>query len=222
MKIVIPGEKIKIIKKDLFKDYNLVNCYFKEKNDKVEVYSKFYGVLNENKKEKIIEIIPINGKYLPNIGDFVIAKVKEVMPNMWILDINSSFSATLLLKDAFNERIDIEKVDLSKFYDIGDLVFGKIINITRNKTVRISLKSSSQKKLKNGVVIEVNNILNNWMLLNKDKIINVFKEKNIDILIGKNRLIWLKGNKNKIGKIIKITKELERTLNFDLNVFESI
>jgi len=222
MKIVIPGEKIKSIEKEKFKNYKIINCFTKEKNKKIEIYSKFYGILNDNNKEKIIEVIPINGKYLPKIGDFVIGKIKEVMPNMWIIDINSPFSATLLLKDAFNERIDVEKVDLSKFYDINDIIFGKITNITRNKTVRISLKSSPQKKLKNGLIIEINNILNHWLIQNKEKILERLKKKEIEIVIGKNRLIWVKGKKEILSKLVRILKNMEKTMNFDLKKLDNL
>ncbi|HIQ51405.1 MAG TPA: hypothetical protein EYH54_05550 [Nautiliaceae bacterium] len=222
MKIVVPGEKIKILNKEDLKNYKIINCFIKEKNKKFEVYSKFWGILNEKEREKIIEIIPINGKYLPAIGDFVIGKVKEVLPNMWIIDINSPFLATLLLKDALNERVDFEKTDLSKFYDINDLVFGKIEGITRNKTIRISLKSSSQKKLDNGLLVEINNILNYWLIQNKEKIREKLKKKKIEIIIGKNRLIWIKGKKEILSKLVKILKNMERTMNFDLSAFEKL
>jgi exosome complex component RRP4 len=220
MNLVIPGEKIKSISKKDFNNYKIINCYTKEKNNKIEIYSKFYGILN--KEKNLIEVIPINGKYMPNIGDFVIGIIKEVLPNMWILNINSPFSATLLLKDAFNEKIDSDKSDLSKFYDIGDVVLGKIVNITRNKTVRISLKSSPRKKLEGGFLIEINNILNYWILQNREEILNILERRNIELFIGKNRLMWVKGPKDKVIKLLKLIKEIEKTLKLDIDKFKEI
>jgi len=204
--IVYPGQ---VLAKNLNIPY-LMGVY-QEKN---EIISKFYGIVEI--KEDLIKVIPLNKQYLPEEGDLVIGEIKEVMPTSWLVDINSPFSAVLFLRDAVGERLNPDEVDLSKIYDVGDLIVAKIIKVTRNKTVRVSVKDSPNKKLKEGLIIFISPAKVAKILGKKGKNINELKEKtNVDIIVGQNGVIWIKGKSRKEELVVsKIIKEIENTLDF--------
>jgi exosome complex component RRP4 len=213
--IVYPGQIITDYKEGL----ELEGCFIEDN----KVISKYYGIveISDNK----IKVVPLGGVYIPKIGDYVIGEIMEVMPNMWLVNIKSPFTATILLKDAFNERIDPEKTDLSSFYDVGDLVYGKINNITRNKTVRFSLRDSPKKKLKGGLLIEIHPNRVPKVIGKKGKTINMIEEKlNVEIIVGRNGLIWIKGenrdNELKAAEIIKLIDKYSHIENLSDKIKE--
>ncbi len=212
--IVYPGEI-------LAEDENLeIDGAFVEDN---KIISKYYGIVevNENK----IKVIPLSGVYLPKIGDYVIGEIAEVLPNTWLVNIKSPFMATILLKDAFSERIDPDKVDLSSYYDVGDLVYGKIVNVTRNKTVRLSLRDSPKKKLKGGLLIEVHPNRVPKIIGKKGATINSLIDKfNVEIIVGRNGLVWIKGENRKdelkAAEIIRLIDKYSHEKNLNEKIKE--
>ncbi len=160
---------------------------YKENN---KFISKFYGVVDL--KNRILKVKPLNKQYLPEEGDIVIGEIKEVMPTSWVVDINSPFFALLFLRDAINEKVNPDDIDLSAIYDVGDLIVGKIIKITRNKTVRISVKNNYIKKLgKEGLVFFVSPARVSDISFNLDSLKKKFNL--VDLIVGKNGVIWVKG-----------------------------
>ncbi len=179
-----------------------------------EIISKFYGIVEI--KDNTIRVIPLNKQYLPEEGDLVIGEIKEVMPTSWLVDINSPFSAVLFLRDAVSERLNPDEVDLSKIYDVGDVILAKVIRVTRNKTVRVSVKDSPIKKLKGGLITFVSPAKVAKILGKKGKNVNELKEKtNTEIIVGQNGVVWIKGESRKDELFVaKIIQEIENSLDF--------
>ena len=142
--IVLPGELIEEKKgRKLGR-----NVY--EENGKV--FSKVLGIPKVSENE--ITVIPLAGVYFPRVGDKVIGIIREIEVAGWFVDINSPYVAFLPLAEAVEEYIDLSRADISKYYDIGDVIFCRISKVTKSKIVQVSMRGSSQK-LVGGIIIKI-------------------------------------------------------------------
>src|SRR3989338_155281 len=104
---------------------------------------------------RTIKLIPLSGRYAPKTGDTIICKVIDVSFSGWRLDTNSAYSAMLSLKDATSDFI-ARGSNLTQYYDLGDFLVCKIVNVTSQKLIDVAMKGPGLRKLKGGRIIEVN------------------------------------------------------------------
>src|SRR3989339_460085 len=88
---------------------------------------------------RAIKLIALSGRYLPKQGDTIIGKVEDITFSGWRLSINSAYSAMLSMKDATSEFIS-RGADLTRYYELEDYVVAKIINVTSQKLVDLTMK----------------------------------------------------------------------------------
>ncbi|MEM0481192.1 MAG: exosome complex RNA-binding protein Rrp4 [Candidatus Aenigmatarchaeota archaeon] len=194
-KIILPGEKVEIKKSSLTYEEN------------GNVYSKVLCLLEEKDDKK--KLTPLNGRYIPKVGDKVIGIIKEVESAGWIVDINSFNTAFLPLGEALYEFIDIFRTDISKYYDVGDIIYTKIINIVKNKIIHLSMKEKGLKKLAQGILIKVSPYKVPRIIGKKSSMLSLLKNKtNCEIVVGQNGYIWLRGEN--VDKAINAIKTIER------------
>lgn len=198
--IILPGEFI-----DKRKGRKLGNNVYLEGE---KVYSKILGIPKVSENE--ISVIPLAGVYLPKVGDNVIGTITEIEVSGWFVDINSPYIAFLPLAEAVEEFVDTSRVDLSRYFDVNDLIFCRISKVTKNKIVQVSMRDRNAKKLYGGVIIKVNPSKVPRIIGKDGSMINLIKKKTMcEIIIGQNGIIWLRGlNKAKaIEAILAIEKE---------------
>ena len=82
-------------------------------------------------RDKKISVIPLQSKYIPKRGDVVIGEVTDIRFSMWNLDINSPYSGFLPASDVFGK----EKRDLNKAFDVGDVLFLRVVDVDEVKKV---------------------------------------------------------------------------------------
>jgi len=196
--IVLPGSYI-----GERKGRKLINCY----TEGEKVYSKVLGILKVSEEE--IAVIPLAGKYVPKVGDRVIGVIDEIEVSGWWVDINSPYKAFLPLGEALEEFVDLRKVDLSRFYDIGDVIFCRISKVTKNKIVQVSMKDMIARKLFGGVTIKITPFKVARVIGKGGSMIELIKNKTkCEIYVGQNGLIWIKGHNKE--KAIKAILTIER------------
>lgn len=198
--IVLPGELI------AQKEGKKVGrgAYFEKDN----VYSKVLGipVVNENQ----ISVIPLSGVYLPSVGDKVIGIISETEISGWLVDINSPYVAFLSLSEAVREFVDTFKTDISRYFDINDVILCKIARVSKNKNVALSMNTIDSRKLYGGTIIRVTPSKVPRIIGKGGSMINTIKNKTgCQILVGQNGLVWIKGEKKAkvIEAILMIEKE---------------
>ena len=103
---------------------------------------------------RTIKLIPLSGRYTPKMGDTIICEVFDVGFSGWRLDTNSAYSAMLSMKDATSEFI-ARGANLTQYYDLGDYIVCKIVNVTSQKLIDVTMKGPGLRKLKGGRIIEV-------------------------------------------------------------------
>ena len=197
--IVLPGTYI-----EERKGRKVVNCYVEGE----KVFSKVLGILKVSDDE--ISVVPLAGKYFPKVGDRIIGRIEEIEVSGWWVDINSPYKAFLPLGEAVEEFVDVRRVDLSRFYDIGDIIFCKITKVTKNKMVQVSMRDMLARKLFGGITIRITPYKVARVIGKGGSMIELIKKKTgSEIYVGQNGIIWIKGDKKEkaIEAILTIEKE---------------
>lgn len=198
--IILPGEVI-----DERKGRKLGNNVYLEEET---VFSKVLGIPRTNENE--ISVIPLAGVYMPRIGDRVIGTIAEIEISGWLVNINSPYISFLPLAEAVEEFVDTSRVDISRYFNVNDLIFCRVSKVTKNKTIQVSMGDISAKKLYGGVIIKVTPCKVPRIIGKDGSMINLIKNETMcEIVIGQNGVVWLKGvNKSKaIEAILAIEKE---------------
>jgi len=186
------------------KGRKISNCYVEGE----KVYSKVLGVLKITDEE--ISVVPLAGKYFPKVGDRIIGRIQEIEVSGWWVDINSPYIAFLPLAEAVEEFVDVRRVDLSRFYDIDDIIFCKITKVTKNKIIQVSMKDMLARKLFGGITIKITPYKVARVIGKGGSMLEIIKKKTgSEIYVGQNGVIWIKGGKKEkaIEAILTIEKE---------------
>ena len=194
--LVVPGE---LLAED---DYYPGRGTFE---DDGKICSKLLGLVSLRNKK--ISVIPLKSKYLPKKGDVVIGKIDDVRFSMWGVDINSPYSGILPASEVFGR----EKKELSRVFDIGDVLFLRIVDVDEVKKVKLGLKGRGMGKFKGGVIVDIAPTKVPRLIGKKGSMINMIKDKTgCKIVVGQNGLVWVKGNEDMEQIVKNIIKLIER------------
>ena len=178
---------------------------FKEEE---KIITSILGILNID--GNLIKITPLAGTYMPKVGDGIIGKIIDVTIGGWRVDTNSAYSAMLSIKEATTNFIQ-KGADLTRFYDIGDYIFTKIINVTSQKLVDLTMKAPGLRKLPSGSIIKVSPIKVPRIIGKNGSMVNLIKdETKCKIIVGQNGLIWIQGTPKEELVAIKTIKRIEQ------------
>ena len=170
-----------------------------------KICSKLLGLVSLRNKK--ISVIPLKSKYLPKKGDVVIGKIDDVRFSMWGVDINSPYSGILPASEVFGR----EKKELSRVFDIGDVLFLRIVDVDEVKKVKLGLKGRGMGKFKGGVIVDIAPTKVPRLIGKKGSMINMIKDKTgCKIVVGQNGLVWVKGNEDMEQIVKNIIKLIEK------------
>ncbi|MBT7902873.1 RNA-binding protein [Candidatus Woesearchaeota archaeon] len=159
-------------------------------NDRI--FAGRLGLLNID--GKVLKILPLSGKYLPKKGDTIIACTTEILMNGWRVDTNSAYEAVLTVKEASSDFIE-RGADLTKYFDIGDYMMTKVVNVTSQNLVDISMRGPGLRKLTGGRFIKVNTHKVPRIIGKQGSMVTLVKQfTNCRILVGQNGVVWIKGD----------------------------
>ena len=159
---------------------------------------------------RAIKIIPVSGSYMPKKNDVIIGRVIDVTLSGWRLDINSAYSAMLMLKDGSSEYIS-RGSDLTQYYNLGDHIVSKITNVTSQKLVDLTMKGPGLRKLAGGRIIKVSPFKVPRIIGKQGSMVSLIKQAtNCKIIVGQNGLIWLDGAPEEEVLAIKTIRKIEK------------
>ena len=159
---------------------------------------------------KVLKIIPLSGRYIPKRGDTIIGQVVNIMIAGWRMDTNSPYEAVLGMKDATSEFIE-RGADLSKYYALGDYVVMKIINVTSQKLVDVTMRGPGLHKLIGGRVIDVNTNKVPRIIGKQGSMVTMIKDATgVKIVVGQNGLIWLEGEPRMENIAVDAIRKIEK------------
>jgi len=158
---------------------------------------------------RTIKLIPLSGRYIPKKYDTIICKVIDVSFSGWRLDTNSPYSAMLSMKEATSQFIN-RGADLTKFYDIGDNVACKIVNVTSQKLVDVTMKGMGLRKLIGGRIIDVTSNKVPRIVGKQGSMVSMIKDATgCNITVGQNGLVWINGNPEGELLAVKSIRKIE-------------
>ena len=188
--LVIPGQ---VLADD---EYYSGRGTFKENG---KVCSSLMGLVSLRNKK--IRVIPLKSKYVPKKGDVVIGKINDVRFSMWDVDINSPYSGILPAFEVFGR----EKKELNKVYDVGDVLFLRVVDVDEIKKAKLGLKGRGMGKFKGGIIVDIAPTKVPRLIGKKGSMINMIKDKTkCKIVVGQNGLVWVKGD----GDMEQLTKNV--------------
>ena len=188
--LVIPGQ---VLADD---EYYSGRGTFKENG---KVCSSLMGLVSLRNKK--IRVIPLKSKYVPKKGDVVIGKINDVRFSMCDVDINSPYSGILPAFEVFGR----EKKELNKVYDVGDVLFLRVVDVDEIKKAKLGLKGRGMGKFKGGIIVDIAPTKVPRLIGKKGSMINMIKDKTkCKIVVGQNGLVWVKGD----GDMEQLTKNV--------------
>ena len=142
---------------------------------------------------KVIKLIPLAGGYLPKAGDVIIGQVRDVTMSCWMISNNTAYNAMLNVKDATSQFI-AKGADLTKYFGIGDYIVTKIVNVTSQMLIDLTMKGPGLKKLAGGQTILVTASKVPRIVGKAGSMVSMIKDSTkCKIVVGQNGVIWIKG-----------------------------
>lgn len=170
---------------------------------------------------RAIKLIPLSGRYVPKKYDVIICNVIDVTMSGWRVETNSAYSALLSVKDATTRYIP-RGADLTQYYNLGDYLVAKVVNVTSQKLVDLSTKGPGLRKLTGGRIFYVNCHKVPRIIGKNASMVTLIKEATgCQIIVGQNGVIWMNGRPEMeiiVEKTIKLIEEQSHTHGLTENV----
>lgn len=156
-----------------------------------KILAKNVGIISI--RERNVGVVALSGRYMPKAGDKIIGEVLDVQMSTWFLDINSPYQASLSIGEASEEYIE-RGADLSRFFDVGDVLYAKVISVSKHKNIQLTMKDVMCKKLRGGKIVSITPSKVPRLIGKAGSMISMIKEKTgCNIVIGQNGRVWIKG-----------------------------
>jgi len=168
--------------------------------DKDDIVASVLGIVYVQKNR--IKVVPLEGKYMPKVGDPVIGIVVDEYPKGWIIDLECPYRVTLDPRDIFVRRF--EPVCM------GDAIYGKIFKVTETYEAFIAAKRPFGR-LEGGRLVKIHPSRVPRLIGRGGSMISQIKqETRCNILVGQNGLIWLSGKPEEERIAAEIIEKVDR------------
>lgn len=172
-----------------------------------KIYSNMIGLMNLS--GRALKIIPLAGKYNPRVGDVIIGQIIDVSFTGWRVDTNSAYSAMLSMKDATSEYIQ-RGADLTQYFNLGDWISTKIITVTSQNLIDLTMKGPGLRKLKGGRLINVSPNKVPRIIGKQGSMVTLIKENtNCKIVVGQNGVVWIEGDPKQEILVVNTIRKIE-------------
>lgn len=180
--LIVPGEEI--VRSMEFLPGR--NCF----REGEAILAKKLGIVSID--HHVISVVALNSPYVPKEGDMVIGEVIDIQNNGWVVAVDAPHEAFLPLAGV-RQYIDTRKSSLSKFYDIGDLIYARVGG-TQGTSIYLSMQDIKCKKFRGGRIIRINPAKVPRLIGKQGSMINLIKDRTgCRIHVGQNGRIWIEG-----------------------------
>jgi exosome complex component RRP4 len=141
---------------------------------------------------KLVSVRPVKSRYSGDVGDLVVGRIVAIESKRWKVDIRGWKDAALQLSSVNlpggvqRIRTYEDQLQMRTLYTENDLISAEIQNIKPDGLVSLHTRSLKYGKLENGVLICVPAALVKRLPQH-----NVTLPWEIDVLLGKNGMIWI-------------------------------
>ncbi len=199
--LVIPGQ---ILAEG---DYKIGEGVFKDGDN---IRASQVGLVD--KRGNRIRTIPLEGRYIPQVGDKVLGVVIDDYYAGWLLDIKSPYEGNLSVSSLLQRRVDLDEEDISEFLEAGDIVEAKVQDVDELMNVRLEVTEGERGKIGGGKLIEISPSKIPRVIGRKGSMISILQKiGKCTLSIGQNGRIMIWGdNKSQINRVVKAIFMIER------------
>ncbi|MSR86023.1 RNA-binding protein [Candidatus Woesearchaeota archaeon] len=163
------------------------------------ILSSRLGLMNVS--GRIINVIPLSGRYVPRRDDVVIGFVKDMSYSSWFVDIGYAYEASLSMKDATADFIE-RGSSLSDYFAVGEIILTRVNNVTKEGNIDLTMKGPGLRKLIGGKILEITSSKVPRVVGKQGSMISLIKDKTgCNIFAGQNGRIWIHGASPEAEKI---------------------
>jgi exosome complex component RRP4 len=161
-----------------------------------KVYASRIG-LAELVANKLI-VVPLKGCYTPRVDDFVIGRVVDIAMSGWNVDISSPYPALLPLSETPASRAMAARKDLTRIFNVGDLVMAEVIAFDRTRDPLLTVRGRGLGKVSSGRVVHVSPAKIPRLIGRKGSMISLLKKAtSCEIIVGQNGTVLVSGRQPK-------------------------
>lgn len=174
-----------------------------------------------------VKVIPLSGIYIPSVGDLVIGKIIDYSALAWEVDINSCFLGHLPAQDVFGKEFSPSRDDLTKRFNIGDVIACRILNFDRTRDPLLTVADKDLGKISEGEIVKINPTKVPRLIGKRGSMIHMIEQlTRCRISVGQNGVLVVTGaNKDAIHvavKAIRMVEEGAHTTNLTERVKEML
>ncbi|MCK4961087.1 MAG: hypothetical protein KAS19_01325 [Anaerolineales bacterium] len=153
-----------------------------------KIYSALAGLAEL--RGNTVKVVPLEGVYIPSEGDLVIGTITRVAGNNWKVDITGPYGASLHANNALRRPYDD---DISRYFDIGDVIAAEITAFDRNSGPFLTLKGRELGLLTEGMILDLGPAKIPRVIGRSGSMINMIKDKlRIEAVVAQNGKIWIR------------------------------
>jgi exosome complex component RRP4 len=157
-----------------------------------------------------VRLIPLAGKYVPRPDDLVVGVVTDLNAFAWTVDINSFFPAFLPASDVFGKRFSPESDDLSRRFDVGDVILARVAAFDRTKDPMLTVAGPKLGKLKGGYLMKISPVKVPRLIGRRGSMSKMIEEATgTRIIIGQNGVVVIIGPPEKVPLAVKSVEMVE-------------
>lgn len=143
-------------------------------------------------------VVPLRGCYVPRVDDFVIGRVVDIAMSGWNVDISAPYPAMLPLSETPTSRGMTQRKDLTRLFNVGDLVMAEVIAFDRTRDPLLSVRGRGLGKVLSGRVVHISPAKIPRLIGRKGSMISMLKKvTNCDIIVGQNGTVLVIGHQPK-------------------------
>jgi exosome complex component RRP4 len=147
-------------------------------------------------------VVPLKGCYIPRVDDFVIGRVVDIAMSGWIVDISSPYAALLPLSETPASRAMAARKDLTRIFNVGDLVMAEVIAFDRTRDPLLSVRGRGLGKVSSGLVVHISPAKIPRLIGRKGSMISLLKKATgCEIIVGQNGTVLVSGRQPKNEQI---------------------
>jgi len=107
-----------------------------------QVFAAQLGIRNEH--DGLVSVTPLNGRYIPQLGDAAIGEVVDLGPSHWLVDINSPYPAPL---HATESPWRVEFGDTARYLKVGHVIMAHVLSVDEIKRVQLTMQEHEARRL---------------------------------------------------------------------------
>ncbi|KAF2400209.1 hypothetical protein EJ06DRAFT_582092 [Trichodelitschia bisporula] len=181
------------------------------------------------KTNKLLSVIPLRARYVPEIGDLIVGRIIEVQARRWKVDVAAPLLAALPLSGInlpggiLRRRTAVDELNIRSFFTEGDLLVAEVQSVYESGMAVLHTRSLRYGKLRNGFFMSVSGTgggagaRRGGVARSRRQVFTLTTGRGggeVDVILGVNGFIWISKHVE-APKEVGITR-LEESVSYEM------